>query len=157
MPQPGSRKRPAPGASPVGQSHVQLTTNYSANSGQIPNDQFLNWNQDNTMNGIGSYPDPSGGFNSHHYNSMISSQSVPDSSNQLTRRPLGQQVITRGVYNDAGNETWNGTVDEFPQPGKEESWNNNDDEALAQRALVAKREAQAKRKSIPPFVQKLSR
>ncbi|MCJ1387202.1 stress-responsive transcription factor hsf1 [Xylographa bjoerkii] len=156
MPQPGSRKRPAPGASPVGQSQVQLPMNYNSNSAQIPNDQFLSWNQNNSINGMENYPDPSGSFSPNLYNSIISSPNAPDSSNQLTRRPLGQQVVARGVYNGTGNETWNGTVDEFPQPIREESWNNNDDEALAQRALVAKREAQAKRKSIPPFVQKLS-
>jgi heat shock transcription factor, other eukaryote len=34
---------------------------------------------------------------------------------------------------------------------------NDSIEALEERALRAKREAQAKRKQIPPFVQKLSR
>ena len=131
--------------------------NYNANSAQVPNEQFLNWNQGNSINGMESYPDPSGNFSPNLYNSMIPSQNAPDASNQLTRRALGQQVIARGVYNGAGNETWNGTADDFPQVVREEGWNNNDDEALAQRALVAKREAQAKRKSIPPFVQKLSR
>ncbi|MCJ1284251.1 stress-responsive transcription factor hsf1 [Xylographa opegraphella] len=156
MPQPGSRKRPAPGASPVGPSQIQLPMNYNANSTQIPNDQFLNWNQNNSLPGVESYPDPSGSFSPNLYNSIISSPNAPDASNQLTRRPLGQQVVARGVYNGAGNETWNGTADEFPQTIGEEGWNNNDDEALAQRALIANKEAQAKRKSIPPFVQKLS-
>ncbi|MCJ1432085.1 stress-responsive transcription factor hsf1 [Xylographa pallens] len=156
MPQPGSRKRPAPGALPVGQPQVQLPMNYNANPAQLQNEQFLNWNQGNAMSGMESYPDPSGSFSPNLYNSMIPSPNAPDASNQLTRIPLGQQVVARGVYNGAGNETWNGTADEFPQPVREEGWNNNDDEALAQRALVAKREAQAKRKSIPPFVQKLS-
>ena len=131
--------------------------NYNANSAQLPNDQLFNWNQGNSISGMESYPDPSGGFSPNLYNSMISSPNPPDSSNQLTRRPQGQQVVARGVYNGVGNEKWNGTGDDFPQPVREEGWNNNDDEALAQRALVAKREAQAKRKSIPPFVQKLSR
>ncbi|MCJ1292822.1 stress-responsive transcription factor hsf1 [Xylographa carneopallida] len=156
MHQPGLRKRPAPGASPVGQSQVQLPMNYNTNTAQTQNDQFLNWNQGNSINGMENYPDPSNSFSPNLYNSMLPTQNAPDASNQLARRPTGQQVIARGVYNGAGNEAWSGTAEEFPQNVKEEGWNNNDDEALAQRALVAKREAQAKRKSIPPFVQKLS-
>lgn len=38
----------------------------------------------------------------------------------------------------------------------ETGWRNEGDD-LDQKALVAKRDAQAKRKQIPPFVQKLSR
>ena len=131
--------------------------NYNTNTAQTQNDQFLNWNQGNSINGMENYPDPSNSFSPNLYNSMLPTQNAPDASNQLARRPTGQQVIARGVYNGAGNEAWSGTAEEFPQNVKEEGWNNNDDEALAQRALVAKREAQAKRKSIPPFVQKLSR
>lgn len=38
----------------------------------------------------------------------------------------------------------------------ETAWRNNSDD-LDQKALAAQRDAQAKRKQIPPFVQKLSR
>lgn len=141
----------------MGQAQVQLPMNYNPAATQSPSDQFLTWNQDNSMNGITNYPDPSGNFNPNLYSNLVAAQMAPNTSNQLTRRPLGQQVVSVGTYNGGGNEQWNGMVEEFPPPVREESWNNNDDEALAKRALIAKREAQAKRKSIPPFVQKLSR
>ncbi len=41
-------------------------------------------------------------------------------------------------------------------PGATDGWINADED-LEQKALIAKRDAQAKRKPIPPFVQKLSR
>lgn len=65
-------------------------------------------------------------------------------------------MVARGSYNVGGNEVWKGRMENDTQQPAEEAW-NNDDAALAQKALVAKREAQSKRKSIPPFVQKLSR
>ena len=93
-------------------------------------------------------------FNPNIYNTLGSQAVTPEASNQLTRRPVSQHLATRGQYNGGGDEVW--TVDDNPQQQGEESW-NNDDTVLAQKAMIAKREALAKRKSIPPFVQKLSR
>ena len=93
-------------------------------------------------------------FSPNIYNALESQTGTPEASNQLARRPVSQHVAARGQYNGGGNEVW--TVDDTSQQPSEESW-NNDDAVLAQKAMIAKREAQAKRKSIPPFVQKLSR
>ena len=156
MPQAGSRKRPAPGSSPISQNQMQMPMNYNASPPQQPNDQFLNWGTDLSVHGLPNYSDPSASFGPVIYNTMAPQGISSEGSNQLARRPAGQHMVARGPYNAGGNEVWNGATDNSTQQPAEETW-NNDDTALAQRALVAKREAQAKRKSIPPFVQKLSR
>lgn len=73
-------------------------------------------------------------------------------SNQLVRRHPNQQLVSRG------NNGWQDLSNSTGQPGQG-AWEAMDggEEDLEQRALVAKQEAQAKRKQIPPFVQKLSR
>ena len=68
---------------------------------------------------------------------------------------MAQQVMPRATYNGVG-ENWVGTMDIPQQQAVEDSWNNDDNE-LAQKAELAKKDATQKRKSIPPFVQKLSR
>jgi heat shock transcription factor len=66
---------------------------------------------------------------------------------QLVRRNPNQQLAARGTpwedLDSNGQQGW---------PIAED-----DDEELEQKALLAKKDAQAKRKQIPPFVQKLSR
>lgn len=156
MPQTGSRKRPAPGASPVGQAQMQMPMNYTASPPQPPTDQFLNWGTDIPTNNLPSYPDPPTNFNPVMYNTTAPQGMSSEASNQLARRPASQHMVARGPYNVGGNEMWNGTMDGSTQQPAGEAW-NNDDAALAQKASVAEREAKAKRKSIPPFVQKLSR
>lgn len=73
-------------------------------------------------------------------------------SNQLVRRHPNQQLVSRG------NNGWQDLSTSTGGPGQG-AWEAPDEgeEDLEQRALVAKKEAQAKRKQIPPFVQKLSR
>jgi heat shock transcription factor len=74
---------------------------------------------------------------------------------------MNQSLVSRGprAFNGSTNASaWpgdfgDGTGLELQGGG---GWINTD-EQLEQRALIAKREAQAKRKQIPPFVQKLSR
>ena len=74
----------------------------------------------------------------------------PQPANQLTRRQPNQPIVpvreqAGGVnrqWNDAGGVSQNG-------------WAPVDD--LDQRADAAKRDAESKRKQIPPFIQKLSR
>ena len=69
---------------------------------------------------------------------------------QLVRRQPNQQVVARNP------NTWQ-DVDGMAgaMPGVEQMVDEEDD--LEQKAMAAKKEAQAKRKQIPPFVQKLSR
>lgn len=158
MPQGGSRKRPAPGASPVVQQQAQPSSHYSLNPPSMSSEHVLQWGPDNGINGTSSYPDPSGSFNPNIYNTFAQAQVRPsEPSNQLTRRPASQRILTRGSpFNNSESETWPGFANGALQPPREEGWIKDDDN-LEQKAMTAKREAQTRRKLIPPFVQKLSR
>lgn len=96
-----------------------------------------------------------GGAAGPSHNRIVSLDGQDDSmgsadltSGQLVRRNPNQQLAARG------RSAW----DAFDGNGHQE-WENNedDDESLEQKALLAKKDAQAKRKQIPPFVQKLNR
>lgn len=93
-----------------------------------------------------------GGTGQSSHNRIVSLDGLNDadadnSSGQLVRRNPNQQLTARGRtpwdYND----------------GQQGGWENadNEDDELEQKAMMARKDAQAKRKQIPPFVQKLSR
>ncbi|GME45750.1 Heat shock factor (HSF)-type DNA-binding protein [Neofusicoccum parvum] len=102
------------------------------------------------MNGVPAYTDPAlydpnlmaGIQNGVSYanGQRLPADQMP--SNQLVRRSTNHQLTARdyGAYGQVG------------QTG----WEHEDDEDLEAQALRARKEAQAKRKQIPPFVQKLS-
>lgn len=146
MPPTGSRKRPAPGTSPVIKREVEPAMGY--NSTQATNNQILQWNQDSSNNGASKYPDPSETFSPNIYNTMALHTPTRETSNQLARRPIAQQVVGRSLYNGADDGNWSGIPEIAPQQPAENGW-NPDDQGLAQKALVAKRDAQTKRKAIP--------
>ena len=151
-----SRKRRAPGASPVGQQNTYQGT------ASVATDQFMNWNDPSMSAGNMSGFDPAlyegVDFGSNMgqpstHNRVVSLDGLggsPDmNSNQLVRRNPNHQLAARGQtpwdpYNQNQSGTW-------------ESGGTDDDEELARKAEIAKKDAQAKRKQIPPFVQKLSR
>ena len=150
-----SRKRPAPGTSPQLYQQQQPAANmngYANDVGsQLSNDQFLQWGQaaqpSSAYQDTSNYSLPQTGYASN--NAQI--------SNQLTRRPYPQMTSTNPPMNINNNTA---QYSEESQPASvtegEGAW-GDDIEALEQRAQVAKREAQARRKQIPPFVQKLNR
>ncbi|KAI9730560.1 MAG: stress-responsive transcription factor hsf1 [Cirrosporium novae-zelandiae] len=149
------RKRPAPGAPSTSQpsKRNRAMIDPSMESPQLAN-QFLRTWDPNTQNLSPSYPDPTVAFSPNAYTAMGAPTPMPQpvASNQIALRTPSQQLVPRGrSYNDAdwGNTPINGNMD--PRHGWDQSI-----EDLQQRAMIAKREAQAKRKSIPPFVQKLS-
>lgn len=149
-----SRKRPAPGASPV--VH-QPMPNYTPNPGsQLSNDQFLQWGQNPSSAGVtpSSFPDINS-YNAAAYppppNQDVSAAATP--SNQIARRPMNQLVSRNRGYDQAPTSLMDHGGGGVADGG---GWGESLAE-LEQRALIAKREAQAKRKQIPPFVQKLSR
>jgi heat shock transcription factor len=153
-----TRKRPAPGTAPA--AHPQMggaVPNYANPGSQLSNDQFLQWGQNPASNAINTAAlnEAASTYNQQVYqaNQDISAAA----SNQLARRQqTSQQLVSRNrgyeqaptVYPDH-----NATVG---PPGESGAWGESLEE-LYQRAQVAKRESQAKRKQIPPFVQKLSR
>ncbi|KAE8354571.1 hypothetical protein BDV28DRAFT_78004 [Aspergillus coremiiformis] len=150
-----TRKRPAPGTSPIVHPQLGPIPSYPQNSGsQLSNDQFLQWGQNTSSNGVSSpsYPDAS----SYGATAYTSGQDVPAStttaSTQLARRETPNQLVGR---NRGYEQTTTPTSDHGSNTGEPGGWGESLDQ-LYQRALVAKREVQAKRKQIPPFVQKLS-
>lgn len=87
-------------------------------------------------------------------------QAIPAPSTALARRQSNRALVSgsRSPF-DRGSDHWNGYSNE---PGYLQAANSGLDEhdnieRLEEMAQRAKREAQAKRKQIPPFVQKLSR
>lgn len=90
-------------------------------------------------------------------------QSVGAASTQLARRPINRQLVptAQRMTHDNSGDQWGGQFgDESildPQGANGLMEENDNIELLEERAAVAKREAQSKRKQIPPFVQKLSR
>lgn len=116
---------------------------YTQNASQgLSDDQFLQWGSsavpytDNTA----AY-----GMNQQAY------QQPPQTSTQLTRRPATQAMTRATGYDGAGEwSDQNGA-----QSAAEGAW-ADDIQELEAKAQVAKKEAQAKRKQIPPFVQKLN-
>ena len=155
MLQAGSRKRPAPGASPiVQQQQAQPSSNFNMTSPRISNEQMIQWGQDSGINEMPSYPDPSTNFSPDIYNAFAQTQALsPEPSNQLARRSMNtQRTLTRGNFNSGEDQVWPSYTNGAVQSPREDSW-VKDDDTLEQKALNAKR----KRKLIPPFVQKLSR
>ncbi|KAI2632331.1 hypothetical protein GGR54DRAFT_30264 [Hypoxylon sp. NC1633] len=148
MPSPNPRKRPAPGSVPIPQPMAQP---YNSQ------DQLLRWNGntaanfvDNTSNGVNSYgviPSPT---------QAQYPQSTP--SNVLARRGLNNALVaTNRAFSPQQNDPWS-NFDENLMPNQTNGTINEHDniEVLEEKAQRAKRDAQAKRKQIPPFVQKLN-
>ena len=149
MSQAGSRKRPAPGALPISQQLQQASLEPNLVSSQLGTDPYLQWNQAPSIPPAPSYPDPSGNY-------IYANPQQQASSNQLTRRSMGQNVVQRAPYANGNPEPWSPLVESFPQQHNEGA-HQDDGDSLDQKAAAAQRGAQARRKQIPPFVQKLSR
>ncbi|OTB03538.1 hypothetical protein M426DRAFT_176042 [Hypoxylon sp. CI-4A] len=148
MPSPNPRKRPAPGSVPI---PPQMAQPFNTQ------DQLLRWNgnnagnfTDNASNGVNSYgviPSPT---------QAQYGQNTP--SNILARRGMNNAIVaTNRAFSPQQNDPWP-SFDENLLPGQSEGTIDEHDniELLEEKAQRAKREAQAKRKQIPPFVQKLN-
>lgn len=123
----------------------------------MPTDQYMNWgdgamNLDtNAFNDSSLYDAYGASMGGGGHNRVVSLDGLNDgtdmNSGQLIRRNPNQQLAQAPRRNQ-----WDGFAAEPQQ------WETvDDDEELEQKAAVAKKDAQAKRKQIPPFVQKLSR
>lgn len=82
-------------------------------------------------------------------------------SNALARRGINNQLVaTTRPYNAPQSEGWPGFDESalVPQQNGNATTDEHDNlEVLEEKAQKAKRDASAKRKQIPPFVQKLNR
>lgn len=155
MPQVVSRKRPAPGALPVTQQS-QFPIYSPSTSAEMASTQDTQWNPPSTpLSFSESYPNTPSNYPQLPQNPVPPPQPA---SNQMTRRAPGQDLAQaqRAPYMDGNTDIWPSVTDNGMQQLGEGGWRNNGDD-LDQKAQMAKRDAQAKRKQIPPFVQKLSR
>lgn len=162
MPPSNPRKRPAPGSGPTNQPPGMQQT-YTAPS-QLSNADFLRWGQGPGDQAFGD----TSGFNANSFGAgseMSPAQfdsTLATPSTQLARRPLNRQLVST-----APRSTYDNTIDSWGQFGDESMMDqqgvngpmeeSDSIESLEEKAVVAKRDAQSKRKQIPPFVQKLSR
>jgi heat shock transcription factor len=147
-----SRKRPAPGSSPPPflQQLQSAANGYStAPIPQLSDEQFLQLGYN------AQQPSSFGDASAYNQSANNSGGNSGQPSNQLTRRSMNQLANRGRSYNDSHGLQW---VDSATGSGPplDSAW-NDDIEALEQRAQTAKKNAQEKRKQIPPFVQKLSR
>ncbi|KAF9776753.1 hypothetical protein IL306_005031 [Fusarium sp. DS 682] len=138
------------------------------NAGNPAGDQVMRWNgigdTSNFMNGADGLMDG----NAHVGNSfgLVAAQPqyaqpMPSPSNTLARRQMNRALVpTNARPYDGAVEPWGNFVGDdnalLQQNGPENLNEQDNVEILEEMAQKAKREAQAKRKQIPPFVQKLS-
>ncbi|QQK43646.1 Heat shock transcription factor Hsf1, putative [Penicillium digitatum] len=152
-----TRKRPAPGTVPPVHPQMNAVPNFptAANPGsQLSNDQFLQWGQNPPVNAINTAPFSDSSYNPAGF-APPQDVSAPaaTASNQLARRQANQVVSrNRGYEQPPASYVENGGNSGNGESG---AWGESLEE-LYRRALTAKRDSQAKRKQIPPFVQKLS-
>ncbi|KAG6006147.1 hypothetical protein E4U54_000216 [Claviceps lovelessii] len=155
MSAPNSKKRAAPGASPV-LPYQQRTQQPYANENGVA-DTALQWKGD------GPELADTTTQTTLPYNLMPSQPQldpVPTPSNTLARRDTNQALVpTHNRSIDTAVDTWAGYNNDNNLLQRDDARRLVEQETietLEEMAQKAKREAQAKRKSIPPFVQKLS-
>ena len=163
-----TRKRGPPGANRSVQQPQQgfsgLPYQQTSDMSNQFGDQYLDWTQaDGGVNNLDAQYTDQSVYDNSLYNTGLngnmglgSTQSlgpeVSPNSTQLVRRNQNQQLATRNrtPWPDSGSGLQ-------PPPTSWDQLDDEDERDLEQRALTAKRESQAMRKQIPPFVQKLSR
>lgn len=160
------RKRQAPGASPVQQAHQQQQQHQQpseldlkSEASQMATDQYLQWHQQQHLaNSAISYPDPANDLTTNLLNALSQATAPPPPavSNQLARRPATHHLVPRTNFANTADDSWPIIPEDGMQPPQDQAWRNSNDD-LEREAQIARRDTQAKRKQIPPFVQKLSR
>ena len=140
---------------------AQMPQTYAAPTHGIPNPEYVRYNQ-NPENPV--YQDSSVyNMNAYGGNGVPQGQYEIQSpgqlqSTQLARRPISRQLVPTGQRYDPPQDNWAQFGDEsMHDPQQANGVEEDNIEMLEEKAAVAKRDAQSKRKQIPPFVQKLSR
>lgn len=125
-------------------------------------DHLVRWNSPDNVNGYGE--DGSQAIGSYGIPQVPPQYSQPmpaTPSNMLARRQMNRALIpTGGRTFEGASDPWSSLVPADSAALDPTVGEMSEQENLAhleQQALKAKREAEAKRKQIPPFVQKLSR
>jgi heat shock transcription factor, other eukaryote len=146
-------KRTAPGSAP---SVPQTVPSYPVQDApqQISNQtdpQYFNWDQPGDFKG-----GDLAGFDANDYaynGGMVGNGQLMDQgvlapvSGELVRRNANQQLARQS------RTAWDPSSVDMPGSG----WVYDDDAELSVKAMEAKKDAQAKKRQIPPFVMKLSR
>lgn len=154
MSQGGSRKRPAPGSSPLG--HEKRQDVKDVQYSMAPPE----FTQQTPSNTLPNYDDPTN-YSTANLTSYLHNNNIPNNlpasplGNQVVRRQPDNQIVPMMSYNN--NDYPLGADYGGLQQSTEDVWPAAQYDDLDQKAVVAKRDAQAKRKQIPPFIQKLSR
>jgi heat shock transcription factor len=141
----------------------QMQPQYNAGNGA--GSQGLRWNgmadPSNYMNGVDGMMDENANAFGLVPAQQQYSQPVPTPSNTIARRQMNHALVPTNQRNfDGAVEPWGNFVGDENTllQGNFENLNEQDNiEVLEERAQKAKKDALAKRKQIPPFVQKLSR
>ncbi|KAI1165418.1 hypothetical protein F5B18DRAFT_168976 [Nemania serpens] len=150
MPAPNSRKRAAPGSVPIPQ---QMPQPYNTP------EQMLRWNGGSAGNFAENASNPINPYGMVSPTQAQFAQGTPTPSNALARRGVNSALITSNrTFSSQPNDPWSGFADDAPLTNQTNGPLDEHDniEVLEEKAQKAKREAQAKRKQIPPFVQKLN-
>ena len=160
-----TRKRPASAISTSGFEQLQEAQNHNHNitSPRMMEDPSQTQMRSTFMptNGLSEYGNPSNNYSSNLYRSSYYSgqQAQQPSENlgtELVRTQPGNRIVPISNYND-GYPVATGEFNGPPPPVENEYRSQAEYDNLDHRALLAQRDAHAKRKQIPPFVQKLSR
>lgn len=162
-----SRKRPAPGAAPS--RRQELKPNHNNNSRNSPSSRVMYRagkaalpppGQPRTFpNGIPDNYDPSLFLEEYQRNGSpeaLESTASSPSADQVARWQRNNQVAPMKRDNYTGSMEFPPNPEYAKQTSGENEWSEQYHD-IDQRALLAQRDAQSKRKQIPPFVQKLSR
>lgn len=149
-----SRKRAAPGASPMTPPQPTAQQQPAFQYSLPDNPDFSNFDFSGAFSADQNFGDQSFATNNNYTSTVNPQQSqaypasiAPAPSTDLVRRGRNQQLATQ----NGQQEQWNGAYGTMK--GQEEE----DERELDLKVQMAKKEAQGKRKQIPPFVQKLSR
>lgn len=156
MSAPNPRKRPASGVPPMAPV-PQLPQTFPT----VQPDQMFRWN--GGVDGNGFVDAGGSGVNAFAMLPTTGAygQAVPAPSTALARRQNSRALVPtapRAPF-DRAADGWNGYGDDpaYHQAPDATMDEHDNIERLEEMAQRAKRDAQAKRKQIPPFVQKLSR
>ncbi|KAL7951005.1 hypothetical protein V8C42DRAFT_308236 [Trichoderma barbatum] len=164
MSAPNSRKRAAPGASPIVPIQRNMQQPYATDNVAGAN-PVMQWNGTDGTADATDYFSAAAAHSENPYGLAQTQPTYPQAvgtpSNSLARRQMNRALIPtnlRASY-EPSPDRWSGFGEDnllVPQNATEGGVAQDNVEVLEEMAQKAKREAQAKRKQIPPFVQKLS-
>jgi heat shock transcription factor len=126
----------------------------------MPTDQYMSWNDPTMGADMGGFNDQAL-FDNYGASTMNSGHNRVvslDGLNDVSAPDMGAgQLVRRNPNQQLAPAPRRGQWDGYNSPTQQWETIADDDEELEQKAAIAKKDAQAKRKQIPPFVQKLSR